>query len=166
MTANPLSGDPVITPDRYYRKEICNDCGVDCSPCSGRRGCRHKGRWQRYMIHNGLWEAFGVGDGFRCIPCLEKRRGGELVSEDFTGAPINQPDSWDTDLAWSRKTGLPVEARRFEELLDRLNRKYGMVNGEDDISFVIWCAEFGDRQAQAFVDSCLPARSAKTLKEL
>jgi len=79
---------------------ICKDCGVDTTPCTGKRGCRHKGRWEHYMVHDNVWRAAkmppsrpdrpsGERGGFLCIGCLEKRIGRRLTRRDFTSAPIN-----------------------------------------------------------------------------
>ncbi len=69
----------------------CVDCGIDTTPCTGKRGCRHKGRWEWYMVHNHLWARAGMRDGFLCIGCLEKRLGRALQRADFTEAPVNDP---------------------------------------------------------------------------
>jgi len=44
---------------------ICKDCGVDTTPCTGRRGCRHARRWEHYMVKDAVWKASGMppGDG-------------------------------------------------------------------------------------------------------
>ncbi len=50
------------------------------------------------MVHDEAWAAAGLGDGFICVGCLERRLGRELTQDDFTTAPINDlPDSWNTD---------------------------------------------------------------------
>jgi hypothetical protein len=85
----------------------CHDCGTDTAPCTGKRGCRHKGRWEwGYMIHDSLWAAAGAGDGFLCIGCLERRLGRRLTPADFTAAPINEADPWDTPRLAARKAGV------------------------------------------------------------
>ena len=33
----------------------CKDCGMDTMPCTGKRGDRHKERWEYYMVHDKLW---------------------------------------------------------------------------------------------------------------
>jgi hypothetical protein len=90
---------------------ICKDCGLDTTPCTGKRGCRHKGRWEYYMVHDALWQKAKMRTGFLCIGCLERRLGRVLTVNDFTTAPINNPDLWDTERLASRKRGRP-EARR------------------------------------------------------
>ena len=83
---------------------ICNDCGVDTTPCTGKRGCRHAGRWEHYMVKNKLWKDAGMLDGFLCIGCLEHRLGRQLTPKDFTNAPINDSgDPWDTPRLRERK---------------------------------------------------------------
>lgn len=84
---------------------LCRDCGIDTTPCTKRRGCRHKGRWEHYMVTDTVWSAAGMQDGFLCIGCLEQRLGRILTPEDFTSAPINDPDPWDTERLASRKRG-------------------------------------------------------------
>ena len=87
----------------------CADCGTATTPCLGRRGCRHIGRWEWYMVRPALWELawirspnrtvnqFGVSDGFLCIACLEARLGRRLTSADFIDAPVNDPyHPWNT----------------------------------------------------------------------
>lgn len=82
---------------------LCADCRVDTTPCTGKRGCRHGGRWEHYMVWNELWAAAQMTEGFLCVGCLEARLGRELTSGDFTSAPINNPDPWDTPRLADRK---------------------------------------------------------------
>lgn len=128
---------------------ICADCGVDTTPCTGKRGCRHKGRWQWYMVTKALWKRAGMKDGFLCIPCLEARIGRPLKPRDFTKWPVNDLNAWDTDLIWMRKTGEPIEERRLDEALDRLWRRHmhRFEEGEHLWQFVSQCAGLGDKQA-------------------
>lgn len=42
-----------------------------------------------YMIKDNLWDEYGSGDYFLCIPCLEKRMGRELEAKDFTNCMAN-----------------------------------------------------------------------------
>src|SRR5438094_8634707 len=77
----------------------CRDCGTDTTPCTGKRGCRHTGKWEWYGVHAELWLSAGMehpfegGDGFLCIGCLEKRIGRRLTPADF----IHIDDHpWDT----------------------------------------------------------------------
>lgn len=74
----------------------CVDCGIDTCPCTGRRGCRHAGKWEHYMVHEQVWSAAGMIDGHLCIGCLELRLGRTLHRSDFTSAPINDPSPWNT----------------------------------------------------------------------
>jgi hypothetical protein len=86
---------------------ICIDCGADTTPCTGKRGCRHKGRHEYYMVHDEVWaeagmrtgliHPYGGGGDYLCIGCLENRIGRRLRANDFTGVPINDPDHpWKT----------------------------------------------------------------------
>lgn len=85
---------------------ICTDCGVDTTPCTGKRGCRHAGRWEHYMVKDAIWTAANMKDGFLCIGCLESRIGRRLKTKDFTAAPINRPgDSWHTPRLAERLAG-------------------------------------------------------------
>jgi hypothetical protein len=91
----------------------CVDCGVDtCPPLEKRNGRSvrnsRNGRWEHYMVLPEIWKAagMGAGDGYLCIGCLEKRIRRKLKPKDFTGAPINELDSWDTRRLVMRKLGL------------------------------------------------------------
>lgn len=85
---------------------ICKDCEMDTTPCTGTRGCRHKGRWEHYMVLNKVWSRAGMKEGFLCIGCLETRIGRRLTPRDFTNAPINDPDDpWNTPRLASRLSG-------------------------------------------------------------
>ncbi len=86
----------------------CRDCGVDTTPCTGKRGCRHKGTWELYMVNGEVWAAAGMEQGFLCVGCLENRIGRELDSFDFTSAPCNYAHPWDTPRLADRKAR-PVE---------------------------------------------------------
>lgn len=88
---------------------ICDGCGADTTPCTGRRGCRHKGRWEYYAGHDGVWEAARpwTAEGGRvrylCVACLERRLGRTLRPDDFRDVPINDPDDpWHTPRLASR----------------------------------------------------------------
>jgi hypothetical protein len=84
---------------------LCKDCGVDTTPCTGKRGCRHAGHWERYMVRDKIWKAAGMRDGFLCIGCLERRIGRRHVPRDFTKAPINDADDpWATPRLQARMT--------------------------------------------------------------
>jgi hypothetical protein len=82
---------------------FCKDCGIDTTPCTGKRGCRHLWRWEHYMVHNEVWAKAGMADGYLCIGCLEGRLGRELSATDFIQAPINDPrHPWATPRLRSR----------------------------------------------------------------
>lgn len=84
----------------------CLDCGVDTAPCTGRRGCRHAGKWEWYMVTEAVWFAASLSkqhrifEGMRhvycCIGCLEKRVGRRLVKADFAKCPLSRVDTWNT----------------------------------------------------------------------
>lgn len=92
----------------------CHDCGTDTTPCTAKRGCRHKGRWEYFMVRDKVWAAagmppsqirsYGETDGdFLCVECLEARLDRRLGPKDFTTAPINEPSPWDTPRLAERK---------------------------------------------------------------
>lgn len=90
-----------------HHVSACLDCGVDTMPCTHRRGCRHAGRWEDFMVWNELWSQVGAADGVLCVGCLERRLGRVLVPDDFTpGLRVNVPSSWDTLRLAARKSGL------------------------------------------------------------
>lgn len=93
-------------------ESICIDCGVDTCPCTGKRGCRHTGRWEHYMVHDRVWKAARMGgdDGYLCIGCLETRIGRKLRPRDFTTAPCNDPDDpWSTPRLANRQRLPPLQ---------------------------------------------------------
>jgi hypothetical protein len=101
--------------------ELCADCGVDTSPCSGKRGRRHNDKWECYLVKDSVWQCAGMGRGFLCIGCLEARLGRQLRPRDFTDAPINDPDDpWKTPRLLSRLIGA-------HELQARLKRGRAVV---------------------------------------
>jgi hypothetical protein len=56
------------------------------------------------MVQNALWQRIaGIQTRFLCIARLERRLGRRLRPSDFTGAPVNEPNPWDTPLLASRK---------------------------------------------------------------
>jgi hypothetical protein len=62
------------------------------------------------MVHDHVWAEAGMplselaGDGlYLCVGCLEERLGRVLTRADFTDAPINEPDPWDTPRLADRK---------------------------------------------------------------
>lgn len=78
----------------------------------------HIGKWEYYMVKPSLWAKAGGGDGYLCIGCLEKRIGRTLRPSDFTNAPINEPDAWDTPRLLERRLGQKFikEIRALAEL--------------------------------------------------
>jgi hypothetical protein len=113
-----------ITREKRLRKKmkqqtdasLCRDCGADTTPCTGKRGCRHAGRWEQFMVTAEVWAAAGMparvarafneSDGdFLCVGCIERRLGRSLVPADFIDALINEPDPWDTPRLAARKAG-------------------------------------------------------------
>lgn len=80
-------------------KTLCRSCNVDTTPCTGKRGCRHKGTWDWYMVLPGIWEQAGGGSGYLCTACLEKAIGRLLNRTDFADLPVNDwpDDPWRTD---------------------------------------------------------------------
>jgi hypothetical protein len=96
------------------RECICNDCGIDTTPRTGKRGYRsgkHTGEyayrrktdlWEYYMVTVEIWKEAGMpastadnhtefdGD-FLCIGCLELRIGRRLTALDFAACAINAP---------------------------------------------------------------------------
>jgi hypothetical protein len=76
---------------------LCQDCGFNTTPCTGKRGCRHGGKWEWYMVRDAVWTEARAADGYLCIGCLERRLGRPLTSEDFSTAPVNNWSPWDTD---------------------------------------------------------------------
>jgi hypothetical protein len=55
---------------------ICHDC--------------HDITSDYYMVHDWIWYHVGVGDGYLCIACLERRLGRELTADDLTDALVNR----------------------------------------------------------------------------
>jgi hypothetical protein len=43
-----------------------------------------------WMVHDYLWERFGVGKARLCLPCFEIRFGQKITSRDLTDAPCNE----------------------------------------------------------------------------
>ena len=103
---------------------ICRDCSADTTPCAGEDAhrrttpanlrCRHKGRWEHYMVRDSVWKAAGMpamrgiqplgASGFLCIGCLERRLGRELKPRDFRpGVLLSEPSPWDTERLARRK---------------------------------------------------------------
>jgi hypothetical protein len=107
-------------------RSICVDCGIDTCPTTAKRGCRHKARWEYYMVHDVVWAKAGMDSdgGHLCIGCLEKRLGRMLRPRDFTGAPINNLDApWDTERLASRKRAKKCSQARLARGLPGLPRE-------------------------------------------
>lgn len=83
---------------------LCVDCGVDTTPCTHRRGCRHTGKWEYYMLRDDVWAAAVMDRGFLCVGCLEHRIGRRLRPSDFRrDLAVNLPNPWDTARLAARK---------------------------------------------------------------
>jgi len=77
---------------------LCIDCGFDTVPNDDRlkRGTRKS---EYYMVRDSVWKkAVSERDhgAFLCIGCLEARLGRMLTARDFTRAPINRVDRWNS----------------------------------------------------------------------
>lgn len=63
------------------------------SPCADCERDTHAWHDQEmYMVVDALWEAYGAGEGFVCIGCLEARMGRELRAEDFQDVKLHQDE--------------------------------------------------------------------------
>lgn len=58
---------------------VCHDCGKDVT----------EDREDDYEVLDVLWYGFGVGKGFLCLTCLEKRIGRRIGRPDLTNRAIN-----------------------------------------------------------------------------
>jgi hypothetical protein len=87
---------------------LCADCGTDTTPCTRRRGCRHRGKWEWYMVQDAVWRHACMNDGFLCIGCLEVRLGRVLAPSDFTSAPVNEYHPWHSLRLLSRQGHVPA----------------------------------------------------------
>lgn len=67
----------------HYIKMSCHECHVDI----------RKDKTNFYMVQDQLWYEFGVGKGYLCLPCFEKRLGRPLVLEDFPDVTCNIRDN-------------------------------------------------------------------------
>lgn len=65
----------------------CRDYKLfECMDCAACTNCNH----EYYMVTEEVWLEVNPKDrGMLCIGCLEVRRGKLLMSDDFSGAPIN-----------------------------------------------------------------------------
>jgi hypothetical protein len=85
------------------KDDKCDDCNV-CVIC---KNPDHDA--EHYVVHNELWP-----EGVRvlCVGCLETRLGRQLVADDFTDCPLNDPKvKYGGRYAWTW---------RSERLQDRL----------------------------------------------
>lgn len=55
------------------------------------------------MVQPEVWSESGLTAGFLCVGCLETRLGRELLALDFTDAPVNDPNPWDTPRLAARR---------------------------------------------------------------
>jgi hypothetical protein len=79
-----VAHDRALDLARDKARNRCLDCGIQTT--FTRNG------WEYYMLHDALWlTANPQINGMFCIGCLENRIGRTLTSDDFTGAPSNQP---------------------------------------------------------------------------
>lgn len=62
----------------------CVDCGTKVLDVTG--------DVENFMVHDDVWTAAGMGQGFVCVTCLESRLGRPLTGLDFPlDLPINVP---------------------------------------------------------------------------
>ena len=81
----------------------CADCGQATTPCTGKRGCRHKGKHEFYSVEDNIWKEAGMDSGLLCIGCLELRTGRRLTVADFKDCLLSDPaDPWHTARLRSR----------------------------------------------------------------
>ena len=59
-------------------KKYCEDCKVRMFPRN----------W--FMVHNHLWEKYGVGKKMVCMDCFQLRMGRELNGEDLMDCFVNK----------------------------------------------------------------------------
>jgi hypothetical protein len=77
---------------------LCADCGVDTCPVD--RGFRA----EFFMVHDEVWAAAGMGAGYLCVGCLERRLGRQLTPGDFTACELNDLAVADDRYSWSWRT--------------------------------------------------------------
>ena len=58
----------------------CFDCDVDI----------RKNKKDFYMVHDHLWNEFGLGKKYLCWNCFENRLGRSFTIDDFTDAFCNK----------------------------------------------------------------------------
>ena len=94
---------PAIPPASGPDQHPCVDCGMPTTPCTGARGCRHRGRWEWFVVDPRTWALAGAPDGCLCVGCLERRLGLELTAGDFPALAVNAPHPWDSPRLAARK---------------------------------------------------------------
>lgn len=100
----------------------CIDCGTETAPNDDRRrrGARTS-EW--YMVHDSVWFSAGMpkcepmgynqsAGNYLCVGCLEVRLGRQLTRSDFTGAPINRPDRWNSPRLNARLVESGLKAKK------------------------------------------------------
>jgi hypothetical protein len=113
----------------------CVDCGIDAMPDTP-PGSRD---WQRYMVHDHVWQAAGMdpNGGWLCIPRLEARLTRPLTGADFPELPLNHPiwkysaDDTRTTRTLKLQAALMNETPLWESLIDydRRTRRVGGPGG-------------------------------------
>lgn len=81
----------------------CFDCGAET--LSDEPGVPT----EYYTVHDAVWAAAGMGDGYLCIGCLERRLGRTLHRADFTSAPVNDPADIDPRYCWSWRSARLID---------------------------------------------------------
>jgi hypothetical protein len=78
----------------------CVDCGIDTCPLGW------DGEAEFYKVHDAVWAEVGMvsNGGMLCVGCIEQRLGRRLTPDDFTDAPINDPELYRIHYAWSWRT--------------------------------------------------------------
>jgi len=75
------------TPD--IARHVIEQMGIDPAVVTDELACLGCGvnvvymKEQAYMVHNDVWAAAGLTDGWACVGCLEERLGRELTPDDF-----------------------------------------------------------------------------------
>jgi hypothetical protein len=78
--------------DRWFPTP-CIDCDLELLPPHTPPGSKD---WQQFMVHDEVWTAAGLDQGWICIDCLEKRLGRPLTGADLIpDLPINEPGRYD-----------------------------------------------------------------------
>ena len=78
----------------YDTDQPCVDCGAELLPDTP-PGSKD---WQRFMVHDEVWQAAGLDRGWICVDCLETRLGRPLTGADLVAhLRMNDPDFDDED---------------------------------------------------------------------